>query len=104
MMKHFLRVVGLGLGIWLLSLLWLDINRILMWPLFAGLIAGMVPAYLFGRIFNRRNRSSVTRAVRPPRFTTISARSDLSTLPTRPSPMIPRRKRASNPTRPMPAL
>jgi hypothetical protein len=103
-MKQLLKIVGIGITIWLLSLLWLDINRVLMWPLFAGFVAGLTPAYLLGRIVSRRKSSHHGRLVRLPVSVTVPPRSDISAQSTRPSPVIPRREQASSPTHPMPVV
>jgi hypothetical protein len=103
-MKHLLKIVGIGLAIWLLSLLWLDINQVLMWPLFAGFIAGLTPAYLIGRVASRRQSSPTGRVIRLPRPVAIQPRADLSVQPTRPSPVLSRRERTGSPTHPMPVI
>jgi hypothetical protein len=103
-MKHLLKIIGIGLTIWLLSLLWLDINRVLLWPLFAGFIAGLTPAYLIGRIASRRQSSPTGRVIRPPRPVVVPPRTNLSAQPTRPSPVLSPRERTASPTHPMPAV
>ena len=108
-MKHLMKIIGLGLAIWLVSLLWLDINRVLMWPLFAGFIAGLTPAYLIGRIASRRYQDSPTGGViRLPRPVAVPPRAKLagnsSAQPTRPSPVLPRRDQTGSPTHPMPVV
>ena len=52
-MKHLSKVIVTGLSLWLLGLLWLDLNRILLWPLFISLMSGMIPAYLLGWYLSR---------------------------------------------------
>jgi hypothetical protein len=108
-MKHLLKIVGIGLAIWLVSLLWLDINRVLMWPLFAGFIAGLTPAYLIGRIASRRHQGTPSgRVVRRPRSIAVPPRAkpagNMSGQPTRPSPVLSRREQAASPTHPMPVV
>jgi hypothetical protein len=108
-MRHLLKIIVIGLAIWLLSLLWLDINRVLLWPLFAGFIAGLTPAYLIGRIASRRQSSPTGRVIRPPRPVVLPRRAtrptaNLSAQPTRPSPVLNPRKRTSSPTHPMPVV
>lgn len=102
-MKHLLKIIGLGLAIWVVSLLWLDINRVLMWPLFAGFVAGLTPAYLIGRIASRRHQGGSTRRlIRQPRPVAVPLSAELAAQPTRPSPVAPRRERSASPTHPMP--
>ncbi|MEW5960591.1 MAG: hypothetical protein AB1801_22945 [Chloroflexota bacterium] len=96
-MKQLLKIIGLGLALWALSLIWLELNILLLWPLFAGLVAGLVPAYFLGRWLNTgrpgRLPAAATRPTRRPGLT------DPADDPTRPSPPI-----SARPTRPMPAL
>jgi len=103
-MKHLLKIVGIGLAIWLLSLLWLDINQVLMWPLFAGFIAGLTPAYLIGRIVSRRKSFQYGRPIRPLPSVTVPPASGDSAQQTSPSPVLSRREPTSSPTRPMPVI
>jgi len=105
-MKHLIRVIGVGLALWLLGLIWLDINRILLWPLFVSLIAGMIPAYLLGWYLSRLHNQHLPKLTDPPaqatRPTPARQISVLGAGATRPSQVVPPRERASNPTRPMP--
>jgi hypothetical protein len=105
-MKHLVRVIGVGLALWLLGLIWLDLNRVLLWPLFVSLIAGMIPAYLLGwylsQLQNRHLPRPTSPPVHPTRPTPVQQTLALSAGPTRPSQAMTPRKRSSNPTRPMP--
>lgn len=107
-MKRLLKIIAAGLAIWLLSLIWLDLNLILMWPLVVGIVVGMMPAYLFGRLLNQLYHSQAVQPVYQPlpptRPLPISRTIDLAVDPTRPSRVVTRQERAANPTHPMPVL
>ncbi len=107
-MRYLLKIVIVGILIWILSLVWIEINSLLMWPLFAGVIGGMVPAYLFGRSLRRYSRPQTvktrSRYADPTRPSRLQPRPDLATGPTRPSRVLSTRDRAARPTRPMPAM
>lgn len=91
-MKHLLKIIAAGLAIWFLSLVWLELNLILMWPLVMGMVVGMMPAYLLGRLLNQLSHGQAVHPV-------------YQSLPqTRPSRVLARRERAANPTHPMPVL
>ena len=107
-MKYLLKIIAAGFAIWLLSLIWLDINLMLMWPLAMGIVVGMMPAYLFGRLLNLLSHSPTVRPayqlISPTRPSRIRQTIDLAAGPTRPSRVLTRRERAAQPTHPMPVL
>ena len=107
-MKHLSKVIVAGLSLWLLGLLWLDLNRILLWPLFISLISGMIPAYLLGWYLSRAYDPRRARPVNPPAHATRpTPTGQLPTQtgdPTRPTRRLTHRERASTPTRSMPVL
>ncbi len=103
-MKQLLKIIGLGVALWALSLIWLELNILLLWPLFAGLVAGMVPAYFLGRwlSLSRTQPSRSMRAVAGITRPTHRSIIDPAIGPTRPSLKKSPRERAAAPTRPMP--
>lgn len=107
-MKQLFKVIGLGLALWALSLIWLELNIFFLWPLFAGLVAGSVPAYMLGRWLNRQHRLDRSAPVRRQADVTRPIRLgkplDPSVGPTRPSAVRSRPAQAAVPTRPMPVL
>ena len=72
-----LWIVGLGIAIWNLSLLWPGINRIPMWPVMIGVIlgiGGLVLALIIDKVSQERhstNRSGQNHPSRPVRVTGI---------------------------------
>ena len=105
-MKHLYRVVSLGIIFWLMSLVWLDLNLILMWPLFIGVIVGMTLPYFFShflnQIYHRHSFEQVPQYVQPTRPMRLWSRPDPASGPTRPAAVLSPRQRASKPTHPMP--
>jgi hypothetical protein len=100
-----LKIIGLGVAMWGLSLIWLQVNELLTSPVVLGLIIGlaiMAPAYLLGQHIGRRSHRSEP-ASRPQldrtRPALVFARKHHS-LPTRPMPVV--KNPHSRPTRPMP--
>lgn len=103
-MKRLLKIVLLGLGIWGVSLLWLELNRVLMSPLIFGLLLGTIPAYLFGHYLNRRSHGGDTGAARLPAETTRPVTLGSGRGASKPTQPMPARRRASQPTQPMPVM
>ena len=107
-MKHLSKVIVAGLSLWLLGLLWLDLNRILLWPLFISLISGMIPAYLLGwylsRAYDPRRSRPFNPSAQATRPNPTGRMSAPTGGPTRPTRLVTRREQASTPTRPMPVL
>ncbi len=107
-MKHLLKIIVVGVVIWLLSLIWLDLNMFLMSPLVMGVVVGMLPAYLLGRLLTQIYHSQTTQPLaqpfRPTHSNPAQPASELAVGPTRPNRALNRQDRAANPTRPMPVL
>ena len=111
-MKYFLKIIGVAIALWVLSLFWLELNVIFFWPLFMGAVVGVIPAYWLGRYLSRRHLFDPTRPILPILGSDTQAtqptppwrRPNLAADPTRPTRIRSAYERASSPTRPMPAL
>lgn len=107
-----LKVTALGMAIWALGLVWLEVNLVLMSPITMGLIIGLstaMPAYFLGRHFGwcRSQNSAGEQDMRSTRRIPVSQTQYRTTYRrhTRPTlPMYSSRSRSihSQPTHPMP--
>ena len=99
-----LKIVGLGITIWFLTLIWFELNELLTSPLMFGLIIGLaviLPVYLFGKWLGQQYHSGENIRINYPTRSdraVVFARHHHS-LPTRPMPAI--QQLHSQPTRPM---
>ncbi|MCB0191589.1 MAG: hypothetical protein KDJ65_06555 [Anaerolineae bacterium] len=106
-----LKIVGLGIALWGLGLIWLEFKLVLLSPVILAFVAIVVigiPAYHLGCFVGQRYRLTFTETPQPsvslPRPTApVFARYHHSRS-TRPMPMLPPRQLHSNPTRPMPVV
>ena len=101
-----LKIVSLGIIIWGLSLIWLDLNQMAASLIMLGLalgLAALLPAYFLGKHLgkhsNRRMPEQVF-AVHRLRSTAVVYARNHHSLPTRPMPVV--QTLNSRPTRPMP--
>jgi hypothetical protein len=100
-----LKIAGLGVIIWSLSLIWLEVNQLLLSPELLGLVVGMtiLTVYFLGKYFGWYDHSPSTEQIiatgKIPPAVLVYARNHHS-LPTR--PMAVAQTLHSQPTRPMP--
>ncbi|MCB0209268.1 MAG: hypothetical protein KDJ52_08055 [Anaerolineae bacterium] len=105
-----LKIIGLGIALWGLGLIWLEFKLILLSPVILGLVAIMVigiPAYRLGCSVGQRYRLATSEqqpVVSLPRPTVPVFARHHHSRSTRPMPVIPPRQLHSNPTRPMPVV
>lgn len=101
-----LKIFGLGIIIWSLSLIWLDLNQMAASLVMLGLVIGLaaiLPAYLLGKRLGKHSHRDAPKqvlSVHRLRATAVVYARNHHSLPTRPMPVAQRLN--SRPTRPMP--
>jgi hypothetical protein len=107
-MNRLMKIVGLGMIIWAVTLPWLEFNRFLMSPVVFGALISVIPAYFLGQHLDQRRHKRMVRPARlagaPTRPTVIFQTAPQSAAPTRPALGISARRRAGRQTLPMPVL
>ncbi|MCB0163007.1 MAG: hypothetical protein KDI79_02200 [Anaerolineae bacterium] len=102
-----LKIVGLGIALWGLGLVWLEFKFVLLSPVVLGIVAFVaiaLPAYRFGQAVGQRYSLAPVQASSSVQPTSpIFARHHHS-RPTHPMPIMQPQKLHSNPTRPMPVV
>lgn len=108
MMNRLMKIVGIGIMIWAITLPWLEFNRFLMSPVVFGALISVIPAYFLGQRLDQRRHKRTIRPARlagaPTRPTVIFQPATPSAAPTRPALGASARKRATRQTLPMPVL
>ena len=108
-MNRVIKIIGLGIIIWAVTLPWLEFNRFLMSPVVFGALISVIPAYVLGyHLDQRRHHQTIVRPVHvsgaPTRPARVFQRATRSSAPTRPALDVSARKRATRQTLPMPVL
>lgn len=105
-----LKIVGLGIALWAVGLVWLEFKFVLLSPVVLGIVAIIaiaLPAYRLGQAMGQAYRPAPVKVSPPARVVQpalpIFARHHHS-RPTHPMPVIQARNLHSNPTRPMPVV
>lgn len=102
-----LKIVGLGIALWGLGLVWLEFKFVLLSPVVLGIVAIVaiaLPAYRFGQAVGQHYSLAAVTAPQPVQPSApIYARHHHS-RPTHPMAVIQSQNLHSNPTRPMPVI
>jgi len=109
MMNRLMKIVGLGIIIWAVTLPWLEFNQFLMSPIVFGALISVIPAYFLGHhLDQRRHKATTIKPVglsgAPTRPNRVFQTATRSSAPTRPALGVSARKRAARQTLPMPVL
>ncbi|HRV90626.1 MAG TPA: hypothetical protein P5526_00520 [Anaerolineae bacterium] len=102
-----LKIVGLGIALWGLGLVWLEFKFVLLSPVVLGMVAIVaiaLPAYRLGQAVGQYYSMASVKVVHPVKPTSPIFVRHHHSRPTHPMSVIQPQNSHSNPTRPMPVV